>query len=779
MKTPLPGNSILTLKQRYYRFQPFFAGLVASVVAVSVSPKPLLAQPAVEAAAPTTSEIPSDVKNWTYWRGPNFDGTSATTNLPDDWDPKGGEGSNLLWKTEEFAGRSTPVVMNNKLYTTVRAEPGTPREGEKVVCLDAKTGELIWENRFNVWLSDVPDTRVGWSSVTVDPETGNVYCLGVCDYFLCINGETGKTIWSHPLHEQYGMLSTYGGRTNFPVVFEDLVIISGVITNWGDRAKPNHRFLAFDKRSGEIVWFNGTIDQPDETTYSGPSVVTIDGQKQFVVGVGDGACWGLQPRTGKPMMHYNVSRRGLFTTPLVAGNTIFASHSEENMSDATMGSVEAIKVTGVGSDTKVEPLWRVEELMVGRAAPLLIGEKLYVIDDRCKMWVLDAKTGEALTERITIGDRKQYGSMLYADGKIYVLTENGYWAIMRPTDGGAEIVSKGSIRGESFNSTPIVANGRLYFLGNKSLYCVASSPDPKVTFDASLLREQAPELPVSKHPEAALVQLIPAEAVVKPGESIEFKVRVFNELGQQLEDVSTEQVSLSVQGAGKVEGLKFTAAESTEHSACLVSAKFGAAAGESRVRVVPALPWKFTFDGLTDPPVTWIGARYRHLVKPIDGSPALVKIVSIPKGARSRAWFGPSDLSNYTVTADVKGSMMQNQLPDIGLIAQGYELDLMGNSQQLQIRTWAAQLRMARETPYTWNADRWYRLKFRAEVEGEGDRKVAVLRGKVWPRDEPEPKEWTVEARDETPQVTGSPGLYGNAKVAEFYLDNLEVTPND
>ena len=752
--------------------------LVAVVLAAFV-PGLSLAQSAAESAVAPGQDIPLDVKNWTYWRGPNFDGTSATTNLPADWDPKGGDASNLVWKTEEFAGRSTPVVMNGKLYTTVRSEPGTQREGEKVVCLDAATGKMIWENRFNVWLSDVPDTRIGWASVTVDEETGNVYCLGVCDYFLCINGETGETIWSIPLHEQYGMLSTYGGRTNFPVVFEDLVIISGVITNWGDRAKPNHRFLAFDKRTGEILWFNGTVDQPDETTYSGPSVATIDGQKQFVVGVGDGACWNLQPRTGKPLVHYNVSRRGLFTTPLVVKNTIFVSHSEENMSDSTMGSVEAIKVTGVGNATKVEPLWRVEELMVGRAAPLLIGEKLYIIDDRCKMWVLDSKTGEVLTDRISIGDRKQYGSMLYADGKIYVLTENGYWAIIQPTDDGAEILSKGSIRGESFTSSPIVADGRLYFMGNKTLYCVASSLTPEVTFDASLLREDAPELPVSDHPEMSWVQVVPAEAVVKPGETIEFKIRLFNELGQRLDDVPADKVSLSVAGPGKVDGLKFTAADGTDHTGAVVTAKVGVATGQSRIRTVPALPWKFAFDGLTEPPVTWIGARYRHIVKPIDGSPALVKIVTIPKGARSRAWFGPSDLSNYTVTADVKGSSMQNQLPDIGLIAQGYELDLMGNSQQLQIRTWTATLRMARQSPYTWYADRWYRLKFRAEVEGEGANKVAVLRGKVWPRDESEPEEWTVEARDETPQVTGSPGLYGNAKVAEFYLDNLEVTPND
>ena len=128
-----------------------------------------------------------------------------------------------------------------------RNEPDTPREGEKVVCVDAATGETIWENKFNVFLSDVPAERIGWSSCVGDPSTGDVYALGVCGYFQCLDGATGKTIWKHSLNEEFGLLTTYGGRTNVPVVFEDLVIISGVIIGWGDMRRPAHRFLAFDK----------------------------------------------------------------------------------------------------------------------------------------------------------------------------------------------------------------------------------------------------------------------------------------------------------------------------------------------------------------------------------------------------------------------------------------------------------------------------------------------------------------------------------------------------
>ena len=129
--------------------------------------------------------------DWPHWRGPEMNGISREKGLPDSWDPDTGE--NVLWENKELGSRSTPIIMNGKLYLLTRDRAGTEHEGEKVVCADAATGKVLWENRFNVYLSDVPDTRVAWSCVSGDTETGNVFALGVCGLFQCIDGETGKT----------------------------------------------------------------------------------------------------------------------------------------------------------------------------------------------------------------------------------------------------------------------------------------------------------------------------------------------------------------------------------------------------------------------------------------------------------------------------------------------------------------------------------------------------------------------------------------------------------
>jgi hypothetical protein len=186
-------------------------------------------------------------------------------------------------------------------------------------------------------------------------------------------------------------------------------------------------------------------------------------------------------------------------------------------------------------------------------------------------------------------------------------------------------------------------------------------------------------------------------------------------------------------------------------------------------------------------PVTWVGANYRHKPLEMDGEKMIVKVTTIPKGTRSQSWMGPTDLHDYAIQADVRGAAKlakppegdaavkpEIKMPDIGLIAQRYTLDMMGESQKLQIRSWTSVLdRFSKDVPFAWKPDTWYTMKFQANVvDGK-----ALLRGKVWPRGEAEPKEWTIEATDEAPNVNGSPGLFGNAGNAEVYYDNITVTP--
>ncbi|MDA1211197.1 MAG: PQQ-like beta-propeller repeat protein, partial [Planctomycetota bacterium] len=773
-----------------------------------------------------------------------------------------------------LASRSTPIVMNGKLYILCRDQPHSPQEGEKVVCADAATGEILWENRFNVYLSDVPDTRVAWSSVVGDPTTGHVFALGVCGQFQCIDGETGATVWQHSLSEEYGLLSTYGGRTNFPIVFENLVIINAVMINWGERARPQHTFVAFDKRNGQAVWMEGTTPLPTDTTYSSPVIAAIDGEMQLIFGSGDGGVHGFQPRTGKELWSYKASMRGINTTPLVVGNHVICGHSEENVNDTAMGALFAVDAAKRGNLNENGEVWRIKEMTVGKTAPLEVNGRLYVIDDSAGLKIVDVKSGTEIASK-KVG-RIGRASPLYADGKIFTCDENGIFFILKPTDDGVEQTLMLRLN-EPVNASPIVSHGRIYVTTGDNMYCLGTADH---TPAADPQPESAQEAPQADDKTPVHVQLVPAENLLKTGQNQQFQARLYNARGQFVGYGENVEYTISGPGSIGADG-KYISPTDPIHAAIDVQAKVGELTGTARIRVVPEFPWSFTFDD-GQIPVTWVGARYRHITvdfdllteldeqdplaarlyiyfmtsfinsgKPvaaynevaprrtwddflrylevidtvksmeqaqemmdksmqllvdkqvltgwnwaktdekgieltvnrgpreIQGNGVMTKITTIPLGTRSQGWMGNVPHQNYTIQADVRGRANKDKMPDVGLIAQRYRFDLMGEHQQLKASSWVSHDIKVKTAPFEWKAGLWYTMKLQVKLEDRDGKKVAVVSGKVWLRDEAEPADWQLTWEDEPANEIGSPGLTGDAKNAEVFFDNIKVTPNE
>lgn len=813
-----------------------------------------------------------DPLDWPYWRGPEMNGISREKGIVSEWSV---EGENLLWASDKLASRSTPIIMNGKIYIVARLNPGSASEGEKVICADAKTGEILWENKFNVYLSDVPDTRVAWSNVTGDPETGNVFALGVCGKFQCINGETGKTVWQKSLHEQFGLLSTYGGRTNTPIVHGDLVIISAIVIGWGDMAKPADRYIAFDKRNGQPVWFEGTRPLPYDTTYSSPVLGVVNGMDVLITGSGDGGVHAFQPQTGKRVWTYNVSRRGINTTPVIAGDMVICGHSEENLDSNEMGALFALKLNGQGDVTQTGEIWRTREWFVGKSSPIVHNGRIYAVEDKGNLLTVDAKTGERL-DRDKIGTMGR-ASLLYADGKIFCVEGNGREFIFEITEDGLDRIHYQRLDAD-VSASPVISHGRLYITTGEAMYCIGKA-------DAEVQADPRPELPavanVADDTTPAHVQVVPVESLLKGGPSGQrqlHQVRLYNAKGQYIRTAKADEVEFSIEGAGSIDADgRYTTPQQTAHEAVVVSAKVGDLTGTARIRVIPDFPWTFDFNN-GEIPITWVGARYRHIVIDYDlykkleeqsetlsrlyvyvrsefvnfsptrvwdnttpkqrwsaflrftklveavrtvddakatiepmlavlkeegvvsewafedlgelgvrltisrgadevkGNGVMCKITTIPKGARSQGWMGRTNFSNYTIQADVYSAQRDNKQGDAGVTGQRYRLDLMGATQTLKIGSWIAHEIKYKTVPFEWTPNTWYTLKLSTSFEKRDGGNVAVLKGKAWKRGEDEPEEWTVTWEDTPANEIGSPGLFGNAKDAEVFFDNVKVT---
>ena len=283
-----------------------------------------------------------------------------------------------------------------------------------------------------------------------------------------------------------------------------------------------------------------------------------------------------------------------------------------------------------------------------------------------------------------------------------------------------------------------------------------------------------PEAAPAKDAAVAHIQIIPAEIWAWEGDELDFRVRAFDSMGRRLDDVKPEFGLNGLMGKIEDNG-RIIPEKSAGNQAGYVVAKLGELESRARVQVAANLPWdidledeKFTLD--KNPPL-WPGT-WKFFVKELDGSKVLMKPRSKKNLHRHNLILGPPDMTGYTIQADMKGTKVKWRSPDMGLIANRYYLDFMTKLKRLQIRTWPAELdRLKAEIPFQWNPDLWYTMKLRVDIEGG----KALVRGKVWPREEQEPEAWTLTAEDPYPNTHGSPALYGDAQ-ATIYFDNVKIT---
>jgi outer membrane protein assembly factor BamB len=702
--------------------------------------------------------------DWPAWRGPSQNGVSYEKGLPASTE-------DLLWRAP-YGGRSTPVVLGGRVFGINLAGQGV-MEQDRVFALDLATGKPVWEHRFNVFHTDVPNSRVGWASLVADPETGNVYAHGVEGMFLCFDRD-GKVLWSRSLTELYGRISGYGGRTHTPIIDEDRVIISFLNSSFGAQAVGAHRYLAIDKRTGDVRWWSTPGGKPEDTTYSVPVAAVVDGQRLLIAANADGAVYAMRSRTGEKVWGFRLSQRGINSAVVVDGHRVYAMHCDENHDSTAMGRVVCIDARGRGDVTKTHELWRRDGIEAGYTSPLLHGGRLYVVSNSGVLYCFDAAGGNEIW-RHTVG-RIGKGSPVWADGKIYVTTAEGRFTILE--DAGSEarkldgsvIRLPGSGPVEAFGS-PAVADGRVLFFTSREMICLGNK-DAKA--QTALVPAMAAEAPPDPNTSPAALQVRPAEVLIGPSETVPFQVVAFDAQGRPLGPVTAQWSYGGPGGAVTGEG-KFHAHAGHKGSIGEVTARAGAAAASARVRIVPELPIGEDFESYQEGqlPGWWVGvSKAKYAVQSAGGSKVLTKLADDrgPIFNRSHVFVTPPLRPGYTVQADVMGFGQGNRRGDVGLINDRYTLEMIGGAQRLRVVSWVPGPRFEKRIDFPWTADRWYTMKFHVALDGA----KARLQAKVWPRDQAEPHAWTIETFDPQPNLEGSAGLYANS-MAPVCFDNVRM----
>lgn len=768
-------------------------------------------------------------EDWYRWRGPEQTGVSREKDLPDKFstDPKD-ENGNLLWK-QPYGSRSTPIVMKGKVYLINNTGEGV-HEQERVMCLDANDGKLIWEHKFNVFHTDIVSVRLGWTNLDGDPETGNIYAHGTQGLLFCFDGSTGKVIWSHSLTEEYGRISGYGGRVTSPTVIDNLVVVGMLNSSWGEQARNWNRVAAFDKRTGSVVWWAITDVQPRNTYYSGPVVGIVNGEKIMILGGAAGDVNAYKVNTGEKVWTIRICEGAINCTPVMSGSRVYVSHGEENLDSGLQGGVFCLDA-GKIKDGKPEVVWKALGFKAKYSSPAIHDGRIYVSDEVAKLYCIDADTGKMLWPRPYAFGRNNKGSPVWADGKLFIADVNSRFHILKPEATQCTKLhtqffqSPDGIEAVELNGSPAITNGRVYFTTSQEIYCLGKKNH---TAKADPIPPAPREAKPARNAKPAMLLVEPNDIVMTPGSAFgSYQVKAYDEHGHWLKDLELPPVQWSLgpmqppppaQRPPAKPGAQPTSPSSppplrgvirndgglsvdiaVPYQAGTVVAKAAGLTAFGRVRVVRGeaaqyfdektkkpLPYAIDFSKVPDgrTPAGWINCQGKFEKRTLkDGTHALVKLANIanPLVARANAYFCMPNLTGYTIESDIMATIVRGDMPDLGIVANRYTLLLNGNTQRLRIVSWDAVPRVDKGMDWKWSADKWYSMKLTVDVQSN----KALVRGKVWPKGEQQPEEWTIEFEDPNPNREGSPALYGYATGitetspgSECFFANVKLSPN-
>jgi outer membrane protein assembly factor BamB len=723
---------------------------------------------------------------WFAWRGPNGDGVCHEKYSGWSFDEK------PAW-TFKMKGRGTPVIADGRMYVFGYMGDGQNVE-ETITCVDAGSGEQIWQHAFRDYISDTIYDRYSIGAAAIDPETRNVYLQTTNGLFLAFSGE-GKILWRHSMMERFGRLTFPNGRTGAPIVEGDLVIMHCITSYWGKQGPARDRFYAFDKNSGEIVWVSEPGIAPKDSSFSTPVVESRYGTRVFYAGTGDGNLVCVNALNGKPLWRFHMSFGGVNSSPVIYGDTVICPHGKENIDTTEEGRMVAVKMPGkidFAAKQAVLPatseVWR-NSTVSFTSSPTIVGDRIYQVSKVGELHCINAETGKILWHE-KLGNDNLHSSPLYCDGKLYVPIFSGKFYIIEPSDKGAKILHALEFEGSLIGS-PVISNGHLYLHTTRQLYCWK--------FKQSGIT--CPKWPVhssGKVGKASELRVVPADVLLQPGQSRQLTFEKLDESGHIVGTSPSADFAKYIPPTAKVKAemdasfsmsSKVSAGANAKASAGAWKGSDGKVGGIFRGRVLSSIPfaedfesYKTVVDSKTDPgekfaypPLPWIGARLKWEVREVDGTKALRKTLDRVLFQRAMTFIGHPDLKNYTMQADVMTDGNRRIKSDVGLVNQRYLIVLKGNANQLEVNSNQERLKVA--VPFPVKYKKWYTLKCRVDVDAKA---TATVRAKVWPRGEDEPGEWTIEVPHLKGHTQGAPGLFGFSPQSQkpVYVDNISITPS-
>lgn len=431
-------------------------------------------------------------QNWANWRGPNFNGSSDETGLPEKFSPTEG----VRWSLPlPGPAASTPIIWGDSVFiTSVNLEA----KQLLAICLARATGAVRWRESVGT------NYRAAGQGNEIQAEEKSNYASpspvadGKRVIFFYGNGDliafdhSGKKLWARNTQKDYGDFNIsftwgsspqlYGGRLYLQVLQRDHPC--------GGRGKEGAQsyLLALDPATGQEQWRSvrpAPGVQESLEAYTTPIPWEFNGRKEIVIAGGD-ILSGHDPATGKelwrwgtynedpgvPSSRHKRSDFRIVPSPVAGGGVVLVCGPKTK-------PVYAVKAGQAGDVTENGLAWRTEvrsDQTSDVPTPLFYRGRFYVASDLKKsLSCLDPTDGKVLWSVPTPTRTPVWASPTAGDGKVYAMSLQGEVNVFDAESGKFLATNPMAEDENDIRSCVAISGGNLFIRTNRKLFCVGKA----------------------------------------------------------------------------------------------------------------------------------------------------------------------------------------------------------------------------------------------------------------------------------------------------------------
>ena len=365
----------------------------------------------------TSTTVFADNADWPQWRGPNRDGKAAPQKLLQKW-PAGGP--SLTWSYRNAgAGYSAVSVSDGRIYTM-----GARNGSCFAFCLDAKSGEQIWEAKISR-AGTGDDYNDGWgagprSTPTVD---GNqVFVISDIGTVAALDKTSGDVQWSVDLVGDFGGSIPKWGYSESALVDGKRVIVTPGGSNF---------MVGLDRLTGKQIW--GSKQASAEAQYVSVMKGNV-GSSSFYVTASKPGLLAFDANTGEKLFSNESTGNdvAVIPTPILDGNRLY------HTSDYGAGCV-LLNLSKAGRGIIAKEIYHLtgKTMMNHHGGVIFLDGVIYgnTKSDGGPWMAQDLNSGETLWQE-KIG-RNKSGSIAFADGRLYCYNDkDGSVILVEPNRNG-------------------------------------------------------------------------------------------------------------------------------------------------------------------------------------------------------------------------------------------------------------------------------------------------------------------------------------------------------